>query len=91
MTRLWIRPRDYPRWCLLRGVGALSMMTACHAPMAAREHVQIDHAPPDCDRCTACVRELAARPGVAVEFDVENLDDDYEELAIKRETGEERR
>ena len=72
MTALWIRPPSYPRWCRLAGVGAMSMMTACHAP-------------PECDRCRACVSELRARPSIAVEFDVEDLDAEYEELAIARE------
>lgn len=81
---LWIRPATYPRWCRLVGVGSLSMMTACHAPIEARAAVQLDHAPPKIDRCTACLRELR-RPGVAVGFDAENLDADYDELAIARE------
>lgn len=85
MIALWIRPATYPRWCRLAGVGSLSMMTACHAPIAAREHVQLDHGPPECDRCRACVSELRARPSIAVEFDVEDLDAEYEELAIARE------
>lgn len=79
---LWLRPVGYPRWCRLRCIGLLSMITVCRARIEPRAHVQICADPLPCDRCSACERHAAIQPGDVALVDVENLDDSDEIMPV---------